>query len=169
MPQLKSYVFKFYLSNCERDSLNRQTNICTILIFFYARSQQHRDVSCVQVSVFLQGEVLKEIYAFRTDTLACFLPGRAKNLSALQYVTGFSELFVFLLEYNWNCFFDLFRGGECQAKGPLISYLQQLLISKLIKFVFHIQFWVVCKKYVSYIFRTILSVKYLKLKSECMK
>ena len=31
---------------------------------------------------FLQGKVLKEIHAILTETLACFLPGRAKDLSA---------------------------------------------------------------------------------------
>jgi len=31
---------------------------------------------------FLQGKAPKEIHAILTETLACFLPGRAKNLSA---------------------------------------------------------------------------------------
>jgi hypothetical protein len=31
---------------------------------------------------FLQGKEPKEIHAFLTETLACFLPGRPKNLSA---------------------------------------------------------------------------------------
>jgi hypothetical protein len=31
---------------------------------------------------FLQGKASKEIRAILTDTLACFLPGRAKDLSA---------------------------------------------------------------------------------------
>ena len=35
--------------------------------------------------VFLQGKALKKIYAILTETLACFLPGRAKNLSAPRY------------------------------------------------------------------------------------
>ena len=30
----------------------------------------------------LQGKALKEIHAILTETLACFLPGRAKDLSA---------------------------------------------------------------------------------------
>jgi len=30
----------------------------------------------------LQGKAPKEIHAILTETLACFLPGRAKNLSA---------------------------------------------------------------------------------------
>ena len=35
---------------------------------------------------FLQGKTPKEIHAILTETLACFLPGRAKDLSApLQY------------------------------------------------------------------------------------
>jgi hypothetical protein len=32
--------------------------------------------------VFLQRKALKEIHAILTETLACFLPGRAKDLSA---------------------------------------------------------------------------------------
>jgi len=34
---------------------------------------------------FLQGKVPKEIHAILTETLACFLPGRAKDLSAALY------------------------------------------------------------------------------------
>ena len=37
--------------------------------------------------LFLQGNVSKEIYAILTETLACFLPGRAKDLSAALYLT----------------------------------------------------------------------------------
>jgi len=32
--------------------------------------------------LFLQGKAPKEIHSILTETLACFLPGRAKNLSA---------------------------------------------------------------------------------------
>jgi len=34
---------------------------------------------------FLQGKAPKEIHAILTETLACFLPGRAKDLSAPPY------------------------------------------------------------------------------------
>ena len=37
---------------------------------------------------FLQGKAPKEIHAILTETLACFLPGRAKDLSAPLYVKG---------------------------------------------------------------------------------
>jgi len=37
--------------------------------------------------LFLQGKVLKEIHAILTETLACFLPGRAKDLSAPLYIS----------------------------------------------------------------------------------
>jgi len=47
-----------------------------------ARFQQHRDANCNQVFFFLQGKAPKEIHAILTETLACFLPGRAKDLSA---------------------------------------------------------------------------------------
>ena len=36
--------------------------------------------------LFLQGKALKEIHAILTETLACFIPGRAKDLSAPLYV-----------------------------------------------------------------------------------
>jgi len=36
-------------------------------------------------SFFLQGQAPKEIHAILTETLVCFLPGRAKDLSALLY------------------------------------------------------------------------------------
>ena len=35
---------------------------------------------------FLQGKAPKEIHAILTETLACLLPGRAKDLSALLYM-----------------------------------------------------------------------------------
>ena len=35
--------------------------------------------------LFLQGKVPNEIYAILTETLACFLPGRARDLSAPLY------------------------------------------------------------------------------------
>ena len=41
---------------------------------------------------FLQGNAPKEIHAILTETLACFLPGRAKDLSAPQYIIS-SESF----------------------------------------------------------------------------
>ena len=34
---------------------------------------------------FLQGKALKEIHTILTETLVCFLPGRAKDLSAPLY------------------------------------------------------------------------------------
>jgi hypothetical protein len=36
--------------------------------------------------VFLQGKAPKEINAILTESLACFLPGRAKDLSAPLYL-----------------------------------------------------------------------------------
>jgi len=50
-----------------------------------ARFQQHRDASCHKVFFFLQGKAPKEIHAILTETLASFLPGRAKDLSAPLY------------------------------------------------------------------------------------
>jgi len=34
----------------------------------------------------VQGKAPKEIHAILAETLACFLPGRAKDLSALLYI-----------------------------------------------------------------------------------
>ena len=48
-----------------------------------ARFQQHRDASCHQVYFFCKAP--KEIHAILTETLACFLPGLAKDLSAPLY------------------------------------------------------------------------------------
>ena len=57
-----------------------------------ARFQQHRDASCHQV-IFLQGKAPKEIHAILTETLPCFLSGRAKDLSApLYYITHFNNI-----------------------------------------------------------------------------
>jgi len=55
-----------------------------------ARFQQQRDASCHQVFFFsLQGKAPKEIYAILAEKLACFLPNRAKDLSA-PYMTSLS-------------------------------------------------------------------------------
>ena len=48
-----------------------------------ARFQQHRDASCHQFFFLLQGKASKEIHAIPSlVVVACFLPGRAKDLSA---------------------------------------------------------------------------------------
>jgi len=46
-------------------------------------TSRHELSSCF---LFLQGKAPKEIYANLTETLACFLPGRAKDLSAPMYL-----------------------------------------------------------------------------------
>jgi len=51
-----------------------------------ARFQQHRDARCHQFFFFLQGKAPKEIQAILTETLACFLPGRGKDLLAPLYM-----------------------------------------------------------------------------------
>jgi len=43
---------------------------------------------------FVQGKAPKEIHAILTETLACFLPGRAKDFSALRVVYLLLELFL---------------------------------------------------------------------------
>ena len=55
-----------------------------------ARFQQHGDASCHQVFFFLlQGKTQKEIHAILVETLACFLPGWAKDLSAPLYLVSY--------------------------------------------------------------------------------
>ena len=47
----------------------------------------------IKFSFFLQGKAPKEIHAILTETLACFLPGRAKDLSAsLYYIIHFNNI-----------------------------------------------------------------------------
>jgi len=50
-----------------------------------ARFQQYRETRAVIKFLFLQGKAKKEIDAVLTETLACFLPSRAKDLSASLY------------------------------------------------------------------------------------
>jgi len=59
------------------------------------------------------GKALKEIHAILTETLACFLPGRAKDLSAslyiemVQSVNAFAEVFftrVYLCRPQRMCY-----------------------------------------------------------------
>ena len=51
-----------------------------------ARFQQNRDAICHKVFFFsLQGKAPKEIHAILTETQACFLPGRVKDLSVPLY------------------------------------------------------------------------------------
>ena len=51
-----------------------------------SRFKKHRDASCHQLPPPpLQGKAPKEIHAILTETLACFFPGRVKDLSAPLY------------------------------------------------------------------------------------
>ena len=47
-----------------------------------ARDFSNIETRAVIKFFFLQGKALKEIHAILTETLDCFLPGRAKDLSA---------------------------------------------------------------------------------------
>jgi len=47
-----------------------------------ARDFDNIEMRTVIKFVFLQGKAPKEIHAILTETLSCFLPGRAKDLSA---------------------------------------------------------------------------------------
>jgi len=50
-----------------------------------ARDFNNIETRAVIKFVFLQGKAPKEIDAILTETLACFLPGRAKDLTAPLY------------------------------------------------------------------------------------
>ena len=47
-----------------------------------ARDFNNIETRAVMRFLFLQGKAPKEIHAILTETLACFFPGRAKDLSA---------------------------------------------------------------------------------------
>jgi len=51
-----------------------------------ARDFNNIETRAVIKFFFLQGKALKEIHAIQTETLACFLPSRAKDLSAPLYI-----------------------------------------------------------------------------------
>ena len=51
-----------------------------------ARDFNNIETRAVIKFFFLQGKAPKEIHAILTETLACFLPGRAKDLSAPLYI-----------------------------------------------------------------------------------
>jgi len=50
-----------------------------------ARDFNNIETRAVKFFFFLQGKAPKEIHAILTETLACFFPGRAKDLSASVY------------------------------------------------------------------------------------
>ena len=52
----------------------------------YARDFNNIETRAVKVLFFLQGKAPKKTHAILTETLACFLPGRAKDLSAPLYL-----------------------------------------------------------------------------------
>ena len=51
-----------------------------------ARDFNNIETRAVIKFLFLQGKAPKEIHAILTETLACFLPGRARDLSAPRYI-----------------------------------------------------------------------------------
>ena len=52
-----------------------------------ARDFNNIETRAVVKFLFLQGKAPKEIHAILTETLACILPGRTKDLSASMYYT----------------------------------------------------------------------------------
>jgi len=102
---------------------------------------------------FLQGKAPKEIHAILTETLACILPGRAKDLSApLYYITHFNNMetravikfFLFLqgkapkeihaiLTEKSACFFPG-RAKELSAPLYYITHFNNIKTRAVIKF-----------------------------------
>jgi len=74
----------------------------------------------------LQGKAPKEIYAILTKTLACFLPGWAKDLSATLYIQRFHETkFPVAVSYHkHHCSYTIvfsFLFHECKTKWWVVT------------------------------------------------
>jgi len=78
----------------------------------YARDFNNIETRAVIKLFFLQGKTPKEIHAILTETLACFLPGRAKDLSEPLYIMTAAveilKLFL-ILRLLPNCLLWKFR------------------------------------------------------------
>ena len=64
-----------------------------------ARDFNNIETRAIIKFLYLQGKAPKEIHAILTETLACFLPGRAKDLSALMYIRHSASSAVAMLFY----------------------------------------------------------------------
>ena len=64
-----------------------------------ARDFNNIETRAVIEFLFLQGKAPKEIHAILTDTLACFLPGRAKVLSAPLYC-AVRNITLYIIQVN---------------------------------------------------------------------
>ena len=62
-----------------------------------------RELSSRVFFFFLQGKAPKEIHAILTETLAYFLPGRAKDLSAPLYLPPLELYTIVVNDNNNNC------------------------------------------------------------------
>jgi len=75
------------------------------------RFQQRRDASCHQVFLFfLQGKAPKEIHAILKEALACFLPGRTKELSVLFKI----HFCAWYWQFSWREFIKV-RLSPCKS------------------------------------------------------
>jgi len=65
-----------------------------------ARDFNNVETRAVIKFLFLQGKTPKEIHAILKETLACFLPGRAKELSAPLYlIVPYQDIPAFVEEF----------------------------------------------------------------------
>jgi len=90
----------------------------------------NKETRAVIKFLFLQGKAPNEIRAILTEKLACFLPGRAKNLSAPLYMSRafFKAYFVYLSRKRRDYRHNL-RSPSCKAPcyfRTILSKLQNL-------------------------------------------
>ena len=76
------------------------------------------------VFFFLQGKALKEIHAILTETLACFLPGRAKDLSAPLYIERVQSVNSFPDDFFYACLFVSSREDVLLVAFVLVTALK---------------------------------------------
>jgi len=81
------------------------------------------ETRAVVKNFFLQGKALKEIHAILAETLACFLPGRAKDLSATLYTQSGS--LISLRKTAFCCYFLRLR-----LVVPFLYFIQLFFIKK---------------------------------------
>ena len=74
---------------------------------------------------FLQSKATKEIHVILTETLACFLPGRGKDLSAPLYIwlyVSYAFVYVFLLLCMLCSVYSLFIVPTGTLRLPWLSF-----------------------------------------------
>jgi len=65
------------------------------------------------IKYFLQGKSLNQIHAILTETLACFLSGRAKDLSAPLYLTNELVPWIRVIQKVIDCTIIQYKPTKC--------------------------------------------------------